>query len=132
MKKESFLLMFILILGAAFLAGCSSEDLGPEEVYSEYWDACSNGGITRAENYLSEKAKEKAQLFGVCGFTHDAINVVEAAQGNPARTFSTDPKLGITENVATLTWVDDQGNLAIVFFALENGEWKINDARWSN
>ena len=135
MKKKTIVLTLIVTVILIFLAACGYEKTKatePDEVYWAYWEACSDKKQAEAEQYLTEDAKIKGQNFGMCGFTHDAINVFENNQGNPPREFSEDPELTISDDKATMVWVDDSGNLAVVFLSLTNGEWKIANSQWSN
>jgi hypothetical protein len=130
MKNRTFLIASI-VLGLAFiLAGCKPEAT-VEDIYWDYWQACADGDFAAAKLLLSADAIAVSETLGVCAFTHDAINTVEAQQGNPARAFSQDPEINTRESVASLTWIDDQGNLAIVTLVAVDGGWKINQANWS-
>ncbi|MBS3750747.1 MAG: hypothetical protein KGY39_04475 [Anaerolineales bacterium] len=136
MKKKILLIVSISTALALALTACGSQtettDLTePDDVYWAYYDACSSQDPSQAEGHLTESAKQKTQNIGVCGFTHDSINTYEQKQGNPARSFPEDPTLTVNEEVASLTWVDDRGNLAIVILVAENGKWKIEESRWS-
>jgi hypothetical protein len=128
-NRSAVLILFVAVI-VILLAGCGS-DTGPADVYWAYWEACSNGDFIKAEKYLTEAARERSNALGVCGFTHDAINTIEAAAGNSPRGFSEDPELIAEENGATLTWYDDTGNLAMVSLILADGEWKVTDTIWS-
>ena len=120
MNKRSIMLIFIFAMVAIVLVGCGS-DSEPADAYWAYWEACSKGDFTTAEKHLTEDARERSKALGVCGFTHDAINTIEAAAGNPPRGFSEDPEVIAEENGATLTWYDDTGNLAMVTLILMDG-----------
>jgi hypothetical protein len=130
MKNQSGLLVLILIVFAFLAVGCSSTP-GPEDIYMQYWEACSEGSFGDAVDYLSENAKESVMALGSCGFTHDAINTIEAESGNPPRTFSEDPEVSITDNQASIVWIDDQGNLAVVMLIKDDDTWVIEGATWS-
>ncbi|MFO7943050.1 MAG: hypothetical protein R6U51_01940 [Anaerolineales bacterium] len=136
MKKKILLIVSISMALALALTACGSQtettDLTePDDVYWAYFEACSSQNPSQAEIHLTESAKQKAQTFGVCGFTHDSINTYEKKQGNPAWSFPEDPEVTVNEEAASLTWVDDKGNLAIVILFAENGKWKIQESRWS-
>jgi hypothetical protein len=133
MDKKTSTFVLIVVLLSVFLVACGSNarPTEPDEIYWAYWEACSNQNLSEARTHLTEGAKQKAQTLGVCGFTHDAINTYEQNQGNPVRSFSEDPELTVQEEIASLTWIDDGGNLAIVIMVPENGEWKIYNSRWS-
>lgn len=130
MKTRTLLFALFVVGLALILAGCKAQDQA-EEVYWQYWQACTEGDFAAAKLLLAEDAVVTAETLGVCAFTHDAINTIEAQQGNPAHTFSSGPEINATEKVASLTWVDDQGNLAIVTLAAVDGTWKISHASWS-
>jgi len=130
MKKRTLLFVLIIVGLATILAGCKAQT-NAEEVYWQYWQACADGDFAAAGLLLAEDAVVTAETLGVCAFTHDAINTIEAQQGNPAHTFSSDPEINTSEKVASLTWVDDQGNLAIVTLVAADGDWKISQASWS-
>jgi len=125
---------FILIVGftilAVILVACGS-DAEVTDAYWSYWKACSDGDFNNADDYLTDEAKLQSDVLGVCGFTHDAINTIEAAAGNPPRGFSSDPEVVLGDHTATLTWIDDTGNLAIVSLDLVNGAWKVRNTVWS-
>ena len=131
MNKQHLTGFFVLIIGAFILVSCGSPKVGAERVYWEYWEACSDGKFSDAELHLSPDAKNRSDAVGVCGYTHDAINIVEISRGNPARTFSKDPEVITQENSASLTWIDDQGNIALVSLLKIDDTWKILDAIWS-
>jgi hypothetical protein len=131
MKNQHVLLTFLILIVFAFFAtGCGSKS-GPEEVYWQYWDACTEGKFSEAEKYISETARETARILGNCAFSHDAINTVEATNGNPPRTFSEDPEVTIQDAFSSLTWFDDQGNIATVTLVKTDDSWKIVEAFWS-
>ncbi|MFO8036599.1 MAG: hypothetical protein R6U57_08260 [Anaerolineales bacterium] len=133
MNKKISAFVWIAMVLSVFLAACGSNarPTEPDEIYWAYWEACSDQNLSEARTHLTEGAKQRAQTLGVCGFTHDAINTYEKNQGNPVRTFSEDPELYVEEEIASLTWIDDSGNLAMVVMVPENGEWKIQYSRWS-
>ena len=130
MKKRTFLFALLVIGLAVILVGCKSATTA-EDIYWQYWQACVDGDFDAAKLLLSEDAVALADALGVCAFTHDAINTIEAQQGNPPRTFSQDPVVNATEKVTSLTWIDDQGNIATVTLVEVEGSWKIIEAKWS-
>jgi len=130
MKKQPFIFALAITLLVLLLAGCNPTP-APEDVYQQYWEACSQGKFTEAEVFLADNARETSTTLGVCAFTHDAINTLEAQKGNPARTFSGDPMINAHEKVTSITWFDDQGNIATVILVLIDGEWKVTEATWS-
>lgn len=130
MSKQSILLVSLGLVLVLFMAGCSTQP-DPETVYWQYWEACSQGKFNEAVEFLSVNAREAARSLGSCGFTHDAINTIEAASGNPPRTFSEDPEITILETRSMVTWIDDQGNIAAIILVMEEGSWKISEATWS-
>jgi hypothetical protein len=122
---------FILVL---LLAACQSAETeqGPAEAYESYYEYCQTAQYELAEGYLSEEARAQVAVIGVCGFTHDAINQIEAERGGVERVFSDDPEILINENSAVMTWIGEQGYLAIIrLFNIEDG-WKVVDTTWSN
>jgi len=136
MKKKILLIVSISTVLTLALTACGSQretaDLTkPDDVYWAYFEACASQNPSQARVHLTESAKQIAQTLGVCSFTHDAINVVEQNQGNPAWSFPEDPEVIVNEEAASLTWVDEKGNLAIVILVDENGKWKIKESRWS-
>lgn len=130
MKNRTLFVALIVIGLATILAACKAP-ASAEDVYWEYWQACVDGDFAAAKLLLAEDAVVTAETLGVCAFTHDAINTIEAQQGNPAHTFSDDPEINTGEKVASLTWLDDQGNLAIVTLVAVDETWRINQANWS-
>ncbi len=130
MKNRTFLFALIVVGISLILAGCKPE-ASPDEIYWQYWQACADGDFSAAKLYLADDAVTTAETLGICAFTHDAINTIEAQQGNPARTFSQDPVLNASEKIASLTWIDDQGNLANVTLVAVDGIWKISETSWS-
>jgi hypothetical protein len=130
MQNRYFTLVFTLVILVIALAGCSQQN-DPEEVYWQYWEACSEGKFNEAALLLSENARETSRQLGACAFTHDAINTIEAQKGNPPRTFSQDPQVNVQEKAASIIWFDDQGNIATVILVLIEGEWKVTEATWS-
>lgn len=130
MKNRTLLFTLIVVVLATILAGCKAQ-ASPEEVYWQYWQACADGDFAAAKLLLAEDAVAVAEGLGVCAFTHDAINTIEAQQGNPAHTFSSDPQVNTSEKVTSLTWVDDQGSLAIVTLVAVDGTWRISQTSWS-
>lgn len=120
-------ILLVLLLGA-----CRSAAGGPEEAYWGYYDACASNQFQTAEEFLHEDAAVQIPAVGVCGFTHDAINRYEAARGGTERTFSEDPVLDSDDNNAALSWIDDQGNLAIVQLVNTSDGWKVFQATWSD
>ncbi len=130
MEKQRLLIVFIMVILAFTATGCGLKS-GPEDVYWQYWDVCSEGKFTEAEQFISDNARETARTLGVCAFTHDAINTIEAANGNPPRTFSEQPEVYTQDNSSSLTWFDDQGNFATVILVKVDDSWKIVEATWS-
>jgi predicted small secreted protein len=130
MKKQLLIFALALTLLVLLLAGCNTTP-GPEDVYQRYWEACSQGKFSQAEGFLADNAREISQSLGVCALTHDAINTLEAQKGNPPRTFSGEPLVNAREKATSITWFDDQGNIATVILVLIDGEWKVTEATWS-
>lgn len=130
MKNHRGFLVFIFAILALTLVACGQKS-NPADVYWQYQKACSDGNFLEAEKFLEESARDRARTLGVCGFTHDAINTSEIANGRPERTFSTDPEANVDDNSASITWYDDQGNIATVLLIEINGEWKVTEAIWS-
>lgn len=131
MKKLSIFFLITLFTTQVFtMVSCRSK-LTAEDTYWQYWDACTKGEFIQAKDFLTEEAVASATTLGVCAFTHDAINTIETQQGNPPRTFSQDPTVNEREGISSLTWVDDQGNLASVILVEVNGKWKVTEANWS-
>ena len=128
-NKPLFIVLFITLL-AILLAGCDSKTPA-EKIYWEYFEACNRGDFTTAKNYVAENALNPESGLGVCAFTHDAINTYEAQSGNPARTFSQDPMVNANDKVTSITWIDDQGNIASIVLVDIDGEWKVTEATWS-
>ena len=130
-----FSLILLLSISIIFLlAACQSAETeeGPDDVYWEYYEACINGKYDTAEKLLDDLAKSQIDIIGVCGYTHDAINRIQIERGGTERTFSDDPTLDVRENRAVLTWIDDQGNLAIINLVKVGNEWKVSSAVWSD
>lgn len=132
MKNLPTFLTIITLFTALVLTmvGCRSK-ITAEDTYWLYWEACTKGEFIRAKDFLTEEAIASATTLGVCAFTHDAINTIETQQGNPLRTFSQDPTVNEREGIASLTWVDDQGNLASVILVNVDEAWKVTEANWS-
>jgi len=130
MKNQKLFLLIVFTILAGMLVACGPQN-NPEDVYNQYWEACSKGDFLKAEKFLEETAREKARTLGVCGFAHDAINTVELADGRPTRNFPDPPEVTIIDNTASLTWYDDQGHVANVVLAEIEGEWKLIEAVWS-
>jgi hypothetical protein len=130
LKNQHFVLVLVLAIFALTLAGCSSRST-PEKVYWQYWKACADGEFAAAEEFLTDDARDTARTLGSCAFTHDAINTSEAQKGNPPLTFSQDPNVNIRGEIASITWIDDQGNIANVVLVQINEEWKVTEASWS-
>jgi hypothetical protein len=127
----------ILLLSTLFvlaLAGCQSAENkeGPADAYWMYYQACEDGNYGSAKLYLTEAAKAQNQTIGFCGFTHDAINRVQGGSAGAERTFNDDPLIDANENNAILTWIDEQGNLAIVHLIKDAEGWKVTHTIWSN
>ena len=131
MKNRTFLFALIIVGLSFTLAGCQSKD-APEAIYWQYWEACVDGNFDLAKELLTEDAVVIANTLGVCAFTHDAINTFEAQKGNPPRTFSQDPMVNTRDKITSISWFDDQGNLATVTLVEINGEWKVTEAFWSH
>ena len=130
MKNKPTLLVLSITLLVFLLAGCNSKSPA-EEVYWQYFEACTDGDFTTAKNLVAENSLSSAGDLGTCAFTHDAINTYEAQSGNQPRTFSQDPMVNAKEKVTSITWIDDQGNIATVILVEINGEWKVTEATWS-
>jgi hypothetical protein len=130
MKNKHLLLAFILITLAFLAAGCSSKT-GPDDIYSQYWEACSEGKFRDAEEFIATNARDTTRTLGACAFTHDAINTIEIANGNPLRTFSDEPEVLTKGDLSSITWFDDQGNNATVVLVKVDETWKIIEATWS-
>ncbi len=131
MKNRTFSILLILTILALALTACGSSKDDPEAVYWDYFQACENEKLIKAEGFLSPEAKSLAETIGVCGFTHDAINSIMAAQGGVIRSFSGDPEVQVQGDSAALTWFDDQGYLTTVFLKKVEGTWKILKTVWS-
>jgi hypothetical protein len=130
MKNRHLRYLLIFTILALVLVACGSQN-NPKDVYTQYWEACSQGDFLEAEKFLEESARDKARTLGVCGFAHDAINTVELANGRPARNFPDGPEVSITDTTASLTWYDDQGHVANVVLVEIEGDWKLVEAVWS-
>jgi len=130
MQNRYFILALSLVILSVLLAGCSQGNK-PETVYWQYYEACSEGRFDDAKQNLADNAIETSRTLGVCAFTHDAINTSETQKGNPLRTFSKDPTMNEQGKIASLTWIDDQGNIASVILVLIEEEWKVTEATWS-
>ncbi len=133
MKNRFSKILLTFALFVLLLTACQSSDaeMGPDDAYWAYYEACESGRFGEAELLLTEDARAQKASVGICGFTHDAINEYERANGRPERTFSEEPELTIEEDSAVMTWFDDQGNIANVFLVkLEDG-WKISHSVWS-
>lgn len=129
MRNQNLISLLILLV-TILLAGCN-QDSKPEAVYWQYYDACTEGRFDDARQKLTESAIETSRSLGVCAFTHDAINTSETQKGNPVRTFSEEPTLNEHQKMASLTWIDDQGNIASVILIQVEGDWKVTEATWS-
>jgi hypothetical protein len=134
MKNRLSKILLITILLVLLLAACQSTETeaGPADAYWAYYEACEDQKFETAESYLDEEAKAQIEAIGVCGFTHNAINRYEAERGGTQRTFSEEPILDVDGNGAVMTWIDDQGYLAIVHLIKTGDEWKVAYAVWSN
>ena len=130
MKIKHSLLILSLAILVFLLAGCQPKTPA-EQAYWQYYEACNSGDFNAAQNFVAESSLNAMGTLGVCAFTHDAINTYEAQRGKPARTFSQDPEVQVHEQRASMTWVDDLGNLAIIQMSEINGEWKVTEATWS-
>ena len=125
--------LLILALFVLLLAACQSTgaEMGPDETYWAYYEACESGRFGEAELLLTEDARAQKATIGICGFTHDAINEYERKNGRPERTFTEEPELTVNEDSAAMVWFDDQGNIANVILIKED-VWKIARSVWSN
>ena len=136
MQNRLAKILLVSILFVLSLAACGSQpaetEEGPTAAYWAYFQACENGKYDSAVNYLTEEAKAQVESIGACGFTHDAINRVEAESTGIERTFSDDPGLDASEKSAVMTWIDDQGNLAMVHLVKDAEGWKVAYTVWSN
>lgn len=130
MNTQVKALVFTLMVLVISLQGCSSET-GPETTYWQYWKACSEGKFDKTKQFIAENVKPPAGALGSCGFTHDAINTIEASSGKPLRTFPHDPEVLIDERATSLTWIDDQGNITNVVLVYVEGKWKVTNTYWS-
>lgn len=130
MQNRYLILVYTLLFLVILLTGCDQGNT-PETVYWQYYEACSEGRFDEAKQKLSENAIDTSQPMGVCAFTHDAINARETQMDNPLRIFSDDPKVNQQEQIASLVWLDDKGNIAAVMLVLIDKEWKINEVTWS-
>ena len=133
MKNRLSKILLIAVLLLLLLAACQSSEKeeGPADAYWSYYEHCVNKQFDSAEKYLDEEAKAQIQAVGVCGFTHDAINRIEAERGGTARVFSDDPVTEINGNSAVMRWIDDQGYLASVYFVETEDGWKVVYTVWS-
>jgi hypothetical protein len=134
MKKNIQIILpltFLLVLLLTACQGMQSEQ-GPTEAYQSYYEHCQSEQYELAEGYLSEDARTQVAVIGVCGFTHDAINRIEAERGGIQRVFSEDPEFEINEDSAVMSWIDDQGYLAIVHLLNTEDGWKVAYTVWSN
>ena len=129
-QTRHFFLLLSMLLTILSITGCTQK-ANPEDIYQEYYNDCVGGNFDSAKLHLEEKASEPSSTLGVCAFTHDAINTIEAQKGNPLRSFSQEPIVNTHENLSSITWIDDQGNLATVTLRLLEGEWKISNTTWS-
>lgn len=136
MQNRISKILLLLILMLLSLAACQSQSAeteeGPTAAYWGYYEACENGKYDSAESLLAEAAKAQIDAVGVCGFTHDAINRVDAGSSGMERTFTDDPVLDTSGKRAVMTWIDDQGNLAIVNLIKDAEGWKVAYTIWSN
>lgn len=123
--------LLLIILATVLLSACSSPERSVEQVYWDYWQACDENKYGTAREMLTETAQEKSAEVGVCGFTHDYINVIELARGGPEHNFDEDPEIIVEEDHARMMWIDDQGTLTIVLFFQVDGAWKVEDIIWS-
>jgi len=130
MRNRYIYLLTMAVLTALFIAGCSQR-AEPEEIYQDYYKACKEGKFTDAKLLLDENAFETSRKLGACAFTHDAINTIEVQKGNPMRTFNQEPTVTTHEKKSSITWLDDQGNIATVTLSLIDGQWKITNTIWS-
>ena len=133
MKNRLSMIVLIAILLALLLVACQSPETeeGPAEAYWIYYEHCVNNRFDSAEKYLNEEARAQIRSIGVCGFTHDTINRVEAERGGTQRNFSDDPVTEISDNSAVMNWIDDQGYLASVYLVKTEDGWKVAYTVWS-
>jgi hypothetical protein len=133
MKNRLSKILLITLLLALLLAACQSSkaEEGPVEAYWAYYEYCENKQFESAEKYLDEEARAQIESIGVCGFTHDAINRIEANRAGAQRVFSDDPETNISDNSAVMNWIDDQGFLASVFLVKTEDGWKVAYTIWS-
>ena len=82
-------------------------------------------------DYLSEKARSLAEGVGICGFVHDSINLIELTRGGPEHSFLEDPDVKVVDATAQMIWIDDQGFITVVFFINVDGDWLIDEIRYS-
>jgi hypothetical protein len=132
MRNRLSKILIIAILLVLLLTACQSAEEGPAAAYWGYFESCENGKYESAGLFLDEEAKLQIESIGVCGFTHDAINRYEIERGGTERIFSEEPILDIDGNMAVMTWVDDQGKVAIVQLINTGDGWKIAQAVWSD
>jgi len=134
MKNHLLKVLLISIFLVLSLVACQSAEPeeGPAESYWSYYEYCENKQFETAERYLDEEARAQKAAIGVCGFTHDAINRYEAERGGTERTFSEEPVTEISENSAVMSWVDEQGYLAIVHLIKTEDGWKVANTVWSD
>ena len=116
----------------ALVTACAAE---PEEVVNDrYWDyyqACEENKWGTAGDFLSEKARSLAEGVGICGFVHDSINLIELTRGGPEHSFLEDPDVKVVDATAQMIWIDDQGFITVVFFINVDGDWLIDEIRYS-
>ena len=127
--SKILLLALLLVLA---LAACQSDESRPEAAYQAYYQACEESKYDSAAEYLTDEAQKRIDSIGVCGFTHDAINRYEVARGGTERVFAEEPVVDSDETNAAITWIDDQGKIAIVQLMKTGGGWKIKQTVWSD
>ncbi|MBN1665706.1 MAG: hypothetical protein JW862_01410 [Anaerolineales bacterium] len=126
--SAAVVLLSILLLA---LTACGSGGKSVDRLYWDYWQACQESKYGTAREMLTETALEKSDQVGVCGFTHDYINIIELARNGPQHTFNEDPEIIVDEDSARMMWIDDQGTITIILFYQVDGTWKVEDIIWS-
>ena len=134
MKVHLSKVLLIAIFLGLWLTACQSAETeeGPADAYWGYYESCENGKYETARNYLDDQAKMQIDAVGVCGLTHDAVNRYVAESGGTERTFSEEPVLEVIEDRAIMSWLDDQGNMALVYLIKMEDGWKVADTIWSD
>lgn len=134
-KNKFILLILILMLIIPILTACKGEEAPKDDPASAYWAyyaACQERKFETARSYLTEDAQQRATSTGVCSFTHDAVNEFQPLPDGSDRTFSADPEVIVEEDKAAMTWLDDQGNVALILLRHTDTGWKITEITWSN